>query len=365
MRVLLLALLALAACTDRGYSPPVPEAFQIGTIVPVFAVTSRQREDDGSFGFNRSEKLSMLKLDVSIPPTHKPGKLIFGYSDPDPSTQFTIAQETDLAGFDSLKSQLRAKMNKLPRGEREITVFVHGYNSTQTEAAYRAAQVSYDLKVPGAMVVYSWPSRGHPLGYVYDNDSMLFARDGLENMLLGLEGTGVERVIVVAHSMGSALTMETLRQIEIRKPGWASKSLGGVMLLSPDIDVEVFRTQFERLSEPPEAFLVFVSRKDGALNLSRKLRGGKQRLGNIENISAVQDLPIRIVDTTAFSGDAESGHLVLATSPSLIALLNGALDMTRSFDSELISVENILKGNTVIRTGLNEYTLSPVPEIQR
>lgn len=43
-------------------------------------------------------------------------------------------------------------------GQRNLFVLIHGFNVSFEEAAVRAAQIGYDLKVPGEMAFYSWPS---------------------------------------------------------------------------------------------------------------------------------------------------------------------------------------------------------------
>ena len=346
--IVLSLFVGVLACTDRSQSPTTPAAMTIGTNRTVFAATSRQPTKEGMYGSDRSQELDLLELTVSIPPSHTPGALEFGYANPNPEKQFVMAGRHKFSSVDAFQSKIRHSLSRLPPAQQEVTVFVHGYNATQAETAFRAAQISNDIETPGAMVIYSWPSRAKALGYVYDNDSMLFARDGLEQLLYGIKATGARRVVLVAHSLGSALVMETLRQIELQKPGWAAKSLGGVILISPDLDVEVFRGQLDHLAKVPQPFVVFVSKKDTALNISSRLRGrGRVRLGNISSVAEVADLPIEIVDTTAFSDTAGSSHFVPATSPALISLLTQARTLHDTFDSEHRSIDNLLTGNTI------------------
>ena len=47
-------------------------------------------------------------------------------------------------------------------------VLIHGFNVSFEEAAIRAAQIGYDLKVPGEMAFYSWPSHGSTAAYSAD-----------------------------------------------------------------------------------------------------------------------------------------------------------------------------------------------------
>lgn len=356
------ALLALVACGDRSSTPVVPEAANIGKPITVFAGSSRLPEANGSFGYQRSDKLRHLEMVVSVPPSHEPGNLRFGYANPNPERQFTLAARDEFPSPDAFKSQLRKKLAALPRSDREVTVFVHGYNSTQSEAAFRAAQMKYDIKVPGLLVMYSWPSRGKALAYAYDTDSILFARDGMEQLLRQITDVGANRVLVVAHSMGSAVTMETLRQMDVKSPGWAARSLSAVVLISPDLDVDVFRAQMTKMSKVPDAFVIFVSRRDGILNVSSRIRGTKSenRLGSIDDIERVKDLPIEIIDTTAFAKDAASRHFVTATSPALISIILRARAVSEMFDDDETSLASILTGRPHDQTRAQEFVINPM-----
>lgn len=364
---LILAFLTLAGCVDRSASPTVPEALEIGSNYRVFAASSRLPEGVDSFGFRRSDQLRYLRLTVSIPPGREPGTLKFGYGNPNPRKQFTMADRqvfTDAAAF---RSELRADMDAHALANKEVTIFVHGFNATQSETAFRAAQLAHDIDVPGALMVYSWPSRGKPLAYAYDSDSALFARDGLERAIREVKAAGARRIVLVAHSMGSMLTMETLRQLDIKDPGWAGRNLGGVVLISPDLDVDVFRTQMARITNPPKPFIVFVSSKDKILNLSARLRGthSAPRLGNRSSVELVKDLPIEIVDTTAFSDTAGSTHFVPATSPALLAMLDSVDQMNRTFAPEEASFASLLVGVSVERGPDEEIILRPLNDSPR
>ncbi|MEL0438331.1 alpha/beta hydrolase [Phycobacter sp. K97] len=351
LRILLVLLSFVAACGPRPYTPTMPEALDIGTPKTIFAATIRDSQPEGGFGAGRTDGYHLLELTVSIPPNHKPGHLVFAGENPDPRTEFTMAARRTFETSAAFSDRLNQELLKYPPDEQDITVFVHGYNSTQSETAFRAAQLTNDIGVPGATVVYSWPSLGSPLGYAYDADSVIFARDGLERLLKSLSRTKARRVVLVAHSMGSMLTMETLRQIEIGAPGWAARHLDGVILLSPDLDLDVFKSQMSRFDPVPQPFLVFISRKDKILTVSQRLRGthSRSRLGNLASVEDLEDLPISVIDTTAYADTANSGHLVAGTSPALLAILSAAQQTARSFNSK----------------GLVFNTILPPPQIQK
>ena len=323
--------LLLCGCVDRSVTEFAPEAVNIGTVKTVFAGSTRARDPDGIYGFNRSEQLALLDMSVSIPPDREPGSLKFSYANPDPKTEFTLVSETKFPDTSAFQRAVQQELANLPPGSREVSLFIHGYNATQTETAFRATQIFYDLDVPGVDVIYSWPSRGAVLGYVYDHDSALFARDGLEELLRILSDAGADRIIVVAHSMGSVVLTETLRQMDLARPGWPARNIGGVILISPDINVDVFRTFAQRMNPLPQPFLILTSGKDRALNLSARISGSTDRLGTLQDLERVADLPVRIVDVTAFSGDAGSSHLVAATSPALLTMASNASAVNNTF----------------------------------
>lgn len=358
----ILVVIALSGCTDRSYTPIVPEALAVGTPYTIFAATTRAKNPDGSFGFERSDVLQRLELTVSIPPSHTPGEIKYGYARPDPNTEFTMAGHKAFPTKSTFRARINQAMAVLPASEREVTVFIHGYNETQAETAFRAAQLAGDIHLPGAMMIYSWPSRAKALGYAYDIDSALFARDGLEQLLVELRASNARRVLLVAHSMGSLLMMETLRQMDLRQPGWVANNISGVVMISPDLDVELFRRQMGDLARVPDRFIVFVSEDDRVLNISARLRGDqdRERLGNITNVDKVAELPIEIVDTTAFSKGAGSTHLVAGTSPALLAMLSQAKSLDGAFSPNRANIEHLLTGAPGNRAGAVRITLLPV-----
>ena len=321
--ILLSACLIFAACTARDYDPLTPGALTTGTPQHVLVATTRAEDPDGYWGSERSETLSFLDITVSIPPDRLPGGLDLPRPPPDPETEFLTANRTVLPSAQAFRTALRRQLSALPRDQRAVMLYIHGYNDTQHGAAFRAAQLTRDLNIPGVPVVYSWPSRGQATGYVYDQDSMLFARDGLAEMLGIITAETGRPVLLFAHSLGSALAMEVMRQGDIASPGWSAKTLAGVVLISPDLDVSVFRTQMRRLQPVPEPFVIFASTRDPVLGLSGLIRGERQpdRLGAVPGLGKLADFPVVVINTSDFKDPRGVAHFLPASSPSLVALL--------------------------------------------
>lgn len=321
--LILVLLVSLGACAARGVVSLVPGATAPGAVLQtVFVASNRQEAAQGApnlfqtrFGGVRDPQLRFARLKLSIPPVHQPGQIEWpGEEAPDPARHFVVTQETR---FDRQQAFLAALDDE---AGHDVVVFVHGFNVNNAEATYRLAQIAHDFDARGPVIAYSWPSAGSPRGYAYDRDSVIFSRDGLEDLLVALTDKG-QRVLVVAHSMGSQLVMEVLRQLAISGQGHVLSRLSGVALISPDIDEDVFRQQATRITPFPQPFMLIVSSRDRALGLSAFLTGKPARLGSIEAPERLDDLPLQVVDLSEIRDGDRSGHTTAFTAPAAIRLL--------------------------------------------
>jgi esterase/lipase superfamily enzyme len=219
-------------------------------------------------------------------------------------------------------------------------IYIHGYNSTFSESVYRFAQIRADFRADGPGLLYSWPSAGDPRGYAYDRDSVLYSRDDFARVLDLMTRDPNHRVVLLAHSMGAQLVMESLRQVALHGDRRILERINAVVLMSPDIDPDVFRSQAEAIGDLPQPFLIFVSRKDRALSLAGLLTGRKPRLGVTFDREAVKGLPVNVVDFTALSDNEGLNHSVPTTSPAAINVLRGMVTQAeageRAFEEFMI-----------------------------
>lgn len=354
--------LGLAACEPRGEIIKDPTAAALGSVERLYIGTTRGTDPKTGalYSSARSTGMHYLRLDVSVPPERMAGEIVWPRprQKPDPTRQFLATQQKAYASPAAFRADLRQAILNEPSRRREAVVFVHGFNNNFAEGAYRLAQLGDDLDVRAALVHYSWPSAAHPLGYAYDRDSALFARDGLELLLREVEAAGASGIIIVAHSMGAQLVMETLRQIAIARDSRLESHIAGVVLVSPDIDVDVFRAQAVRIGSLPEPFVIFTSKKDHVLALSARLTGEKERLGNIEDISRLGDLEVTFLDTTVFS--TGGGHFNLGNSPALISLLGRLPDIDSAFAGDPTGRAGLLPGAVLTAQRATEIIMSPV-----
>jgi esterase/lipase superfamily enzyme len=334
----------LASCADRpgpNLLHPVSVPPGVGTPVKVLVATTRTRSTTNAADFTdkRNFGLSYEQYTVSIPPNHVAGKIEWPSEPPgDPSRNFVVmnAGAVDASGFG------KVLFNGKKSGE--VVVFIHGYNTNYQEAVYRVAQLSRDSGFPGTFVAFAWPSRGTLTGYVADRESSTYSRDYLEEFLNQLARTpGVTRINVIAHSMGNWLTVETLRQAKLRAHSDFIPKLGEVFLMSPDIDVDVFRTQLDAIGKLNEPITVGISRDDRALSASQRLAGDVPRVGNVlvnnpQAQAAIKRYGLRVIDMSDNKGQDSMNH-------SKFVSILPALDQITRNDSMTA------RGNPISRTG--------------
>lgn len=352
---------SLTACAppDRNIAPVVPEAASVGQLETVFFATTRTQDGDAQFGIGRAYPIRRGTANVSLPPERELGKITYGGQDPDPTKHFALASVTEFEEKSRFRSALRREIANQPNGSREVSLFVHGYNTAFDEALFRMAQMRADLEMPGTAVSYAWPSRARAVGYEYDKESVFFSRDGLEVLLRDVQASGASRIILIAHSMGSLLAMETLRQIEQSDPGWAARNLGGVVLISPDLDVGVFLSQMYAIQTIPEPFIIFSSESDRILGLSARLSGVGTRLGNIQDVSVLGDLPVTVLDVTALS-ESDYQHFIAGSSPALISMIQQAREVNADFFNGDAEVQaGLLGAETRVVKDATEVIIDP------
>lgn len=361
---LALCLIALVACTPRGAITVMPEAAAVGNVREIFVGTTRVLDPEtGTFGAERSEVAHFARYEISVPPQRELGEITFPrrHAEPDPQTDFLTVEQDIIPERAAFRKALRQSLVQMPKGRREAVIYVHGFNNTFSEGLYRIAQLSHDLEMPGVTLHYSWPSAGNPLGYVSDRDSAMFARDGLETLMQEVSAAGAEHILLVAHSMGSALTMETLRQIAIRGDTGLQRKIAGVILISPDLDVDLFRMQALTYGALPQPFLIFGSNRDTLLTLSARITGQPERLGNLSDISRVADLKVTFLDTQAFSEG--SGHFNLGDSPALLQLVRQVGEVDRAYGADQRGRIGLLPGVVLTVQSATAIILTPVTAV--
>jgi len=156
----------------------------------------------------------------------------------------------------------------------QILVYVHGYNVSFEAAVLRAAQIGFDLKVPGVTAAFYWASKGSPEAYMADEDTIRLSAQHLADFLSLLHANFPKRTInIMAHSMGNRALLDVLQYAE-RYPALSGAKFGQIFLAAPDIDARLFRQAAAAYSRLSARTTLYVCSADRALQASGRGHDG-------------------------------------------------------------------------------------------
>ncbi len=280
------------------------------TPVQLLFGTDRQyqdRDDRPTFTGDRGRVLTLGSVVVTIPRTHdlgaieRPSSYLFGLITlSEDEREHIVMRAPVVLSEEEFTAELRTMVNK-SAAKKQAFVFVHGFNVTFDEAAWRTAQIAYDLEFDGAALFYSWPSRGNPEAYVYDQDSARQARDTLQEFLeLVRFQSGADVVHLIGHSMGTNPLMEAVSEMwEDRPADDARPIFNQIILAAADIDRDVFFDLAEQVDGSAEALTLYASAKDRALELSEAIRMGSAfRAGHVSDEGPTVHDAVDTIDAT-------------------------------------------------------------------
>lgn len=309
--------------------------------VQVFIASTRKGET-GEAAREQAPGPHYALATMTVPTGHHAGSIeepLWGR--PNGRNDIALAGERQLDD-DEFRAELASHISGRIGVNRDVLVFVHGFNTSFEEARLRATQIAADSHFGGVMVLFTWPSEGDLFGYVSDKDSATASRDALQALLHDIGQTpGVGKVHVLAHSMGGWLSMEALRASAIAGDRTLSGHLGDVILASPDIDMTVFGSQMARIR--PANVTVFATPNDRALSLSSFIASSRPRVGAIdaskpEDRAKIEALGAKAVDISAYSGaDRFINHTVFANSPEVIGEIGSQIAAPRAEDAAAVS----------------------------
>lgn len=324
-------LLTLAGCGHpSGVMRPVASGEGMpGTVkVDMLVATTRQPSGDPATLFNgeRSPKPYLTDVAVSIPPKRESGTVQWPKTlPPDPDTDFAVTRVKQI----DTTAEGRTWFRQHIKGGHAL-VFIHGFNNRYEDSVFRFAQIVHDSGMEATPILFTWPSRAQLTGYEYDKESTNYSRTALEQSLRVLAADpAVKDITILAHSMGTWLAMESLRQMGIRD-GHVNSKIRNVILASPDIDIQIFAKQYVEMGASKPKFTIFVSQDDRALAASSFITGNVLRLGAIDPSkepyrSRLENAGITAIDLTKVNTGDSLHHGKFAESPEIVKLIGQRL----------------------------------------
>ncbi len=183
---------------------------------------------------------------------------------------------------------------------------------TFEQAARRAAQIAFDSRFDGIIVLFSWASAGRTFAYAADEERAITSAEPLARLLAMLADGPWDNVHLLAHSMGTRVL--TLALADHRPPAFEP---GEAVFVAADVYVPLFRQKLPRLRELAGGRMtLYASRGDLALRMSSLLHAA-ERIGHIRGGGPFVAEGIETIDASAIDTSLV-GHSYFSDQPQLL-----------------------------------------------
>ena len=298
----------------------MPEGYDLSKTIRIYFATNRKTVGapicgDTFYSIQSDTELRFGICDVNVPFFHDIGNLDF---DPAKGRDLSfLFQYHKLINKDLLLSSLGRNPSS------EIIVFVHGFNVKFEEAILRSAQIKYDLKFSGDVVLYTWPAGAeegllnkflindtYNLNFQNAKNSRAYFKTFFLNIL-----ESKKKVHLIVHSMGHQVVIPVINEIYREKN---NKFIEELVLNAPDYDSREFMQIVNNLKSSSRRITVYCSPGDNALVASSKVNSNK-RVGSCEKINGIDMINVNPVDAP-FLGIGGLGHGYYSSRPVLTDL---------------------------------------------
>lgn len=309
--------LALGGCAGLGATGARFDASSLSADPSLLVVTTRKPVNGGRskpwFGPERATSMTVARAKLTAPDESRLSLASVGIGD------WRLDRiEPVSADAGDLAAQA---------GGGDVLIYVHGFKQTFETAVLDAAHLSDGIKFRGRTMAFSWPSKAGLFDYAYDRDSAMWSRDDFERVLSALvSAPGAGRVHIVAHSMGTMLTLESQRQLYARYGDTVTSKIGTVVFAAPDIDMDVFSSAVQRIGPLAGKITVIASTNDRALALSGQIAGGMTRVGAAEK-AAIARLGVRVLDASQ-EGLGIINHDLFLSNADVQRMIRRSIDST-------------------------------------
>ena len=187
------------------------------------------------------------------------------------------------------------------RHPESVLVFVHGFNVKFQDAVMRAAQIAYDLKFQGPVVLFSWPAGAEGTlnnalvnrTYHANREAAVNSVPALAAFLRFLSTLGVP-VHLLVHSMGHQVVVPA-RALASADPIVRRGFIRELVMNAPDIATADFLKAMSQIRELVHRTTVYCSFNDRAIAASQTYNSGA-RLGACERVEGVDMINVSGLD---------------------------------------------------------------------
>jgi len=308
--------------------------FSDTTAVEVHYISNRQTQGDKFFCSDQNflvspgEKTNYGSCRINVPKRHRVGAFEMA-----PNPRADSHRYFKILSHRGLETEEAFKQNLLAKEPAEILLFVHGFNVKFEEANVRAAQIAYDVKFQGPVLLYTWPA-GAGTGMLDSalvtrtyNQNLLNAKASIENftqVLRMLSSLNI-KVHILVHSMGHQIVIPALAQLSTEN---IQPFIGQLILNAPDFSVDDFIEKSPNVKNLTDRITLYCSYNDNAMAASETYNGGR-RMGGCEAVDAVDVINVSEIDAPAM-GVSGLGHGYYASR----AILGDVYQVLLQIDAE-------------------------------
>lgn len=286
------------------------DSFNETKTINVYIATNRKLEGTNfgcsnlTFGVDREERLkdSQYRIGVcrvNVPKNHTTGEVKFENDPRSDSHQFY--KMVGVKGI--LEDQF---LTHLKQSKRIPLIFVHGFNVRYQDAILRVAQIAYDLKYQGPVLLFSWPA-GARDGFLDETLINKTYQANKENAQLSVKAfknylqkffVNKIPVNIVVHSMGHQVALPALKELSIKNSG-SDFLVNELILNAPDYEVYNFQETASLVKKITKRITLYCSYNDKAMVASSSYNKNV-RLGACANIDDVDTINVGQIDDKTF-----------------------------------------------------------------
>jgi esterase/lipase superfamily enzyme len=156
---------------------------------------------------------------------------------------------------------------------RDVLVYIHGFDNSLDGACATAAQLGYNIRFQGPVLIYSWPSNHDVSKYREDEQAIQPSIPLLRDFMRELSSRPDRRLHLLAHSMGNRALLAALPTL-VGGPQQRA-DIQDVVFAAPDVGSKDFEQKLVSGTHARRATL-YASSRDLALCLSEKLNKEKR-----------------------------------------------------------------------------------------
>ncbi len=291
----------------------------------ILIVTNRSTESQESctnqYFLNHPDKIKYLSCNVNVPSRHSIGSL-------DTSSDSILDRDLYFYSRNFQRLQKEEFFDKIKK-DKEKLIFVHGFNVEFEEALFRAAQIKYDLKFQGQIILFTWPAgpeksgllnqillnKTYAINLVNAKNTIPLFKEFINEIYKNTKNSEIELYIIV-HSMGHQIVIPSL--VQLSKENSIRKKIKELIFNAPDYPVDQFKTEVTLLKNIAERITIYCSPSDNALKVSEQVNGVR-RLGQCFLMDGVDVINVGRIDNPAL-GIAGLGHGYYSSRPILTDL---------------------------------------------